>query len=516
VTLQTLFLALVWVCQGAATAAVVEYYTPELRHYFITASPAEQALVESGAMGLWTRTGGSFEAGGADPVCRFYGNTARNPATGASYGPNSHFYTVDAAECAGLQSAYRVDAPSWQFEGFGFQSTRSSGGLCAAPLCPVFRAYNQGYWRGIDSNHRLTADLGAYFETTAAGWAPEGVVMCAPPAPGSCSGAQLAWLEQAMNATLATVNTDADFSLLLESFDGRRYHYARGGATPARSYESASTSKWVSAAVILSLVDRGFLSLESRPQEFLEFWRLPADHPGQAITLRQLLAFTSGFSEEPLCLNLPNVDFAACVQSIYLANRDRRVVPGSEYHYASSHLQIAGLMALRARGLANWNELFAEFQARTGLFPTSRYDLPSARNPRLAGGMHWTGEEYLGFLRALRERRVLSDLMAAQLFSDQRGTARVAYSPALGSTGADWSYGLGNWLECASPVYNCGPGLHRNSSPGAYGAYPFIDFAQGYFGMLARQGGLGTGFEGVAVVRSIEAWAGKWARRSCP
>ena len=266
VTLQTLFLALVWVCQGAATAAVVEYYTPELRHYFITASPAEQALVESGAMGLWTRTGGSFEAGGADPVCRFYGNTARNPATGASYGPNSHFYTVDAAECAGLQSAYRVDAPSWQFEGFGFQSTRSSGGLCAAPLWPVFRAYNQGYWRGIDSNHRLTADLGAYFETTAAGWAPEGVVMCAPPAPGTCSGAQLAWLEQAMNATLAVVNTDADFSLVLESFDGRRYHYARGGATPARSYESASTSKWVSAAVILSLVDRGFLSLESRPR----------------------------------------------------------------------------------------------------------------------------------------------------------------------------------------------------------------------------------------------------------
>ena len=68
-------------------------------------------------------------------------------------------------------------------------------------------------------------------------------------------------------------------------------------------------------------------------------------------------------------------------------------------------------------------------------------------------------------------------------------------SPTLDGLGQDWAYGFGNWLECPTALepdsYNCGTG-HRNSSPGSYGAYPFIDWDNRYFGMLARQGDLGT------------------------
>ena len=55
----------------------------------------------------------------------------------------------------------------------------------------------------------------------------------------------------------------------------------------------------------------------------------------------------------------------------------------------------------------------------------------------------------------------------------------VVGSPALNAFNQDWSYGFGNWLECPTAMgantFDCGSG-HRNSSPGAYGAYPFIDF----------------------------------------
>jgi len=163
-----------------AVQSFVEYYEPELGHYFITASSDEQAFLYSGGAGNWQRTGYAFKEGGSAPVCRFYGNTAVNPATGAIYGPNSHFYTVNAAECAGLKASFNPNASSWKFESDSDQSTPASGGTCASGYAPVYRAYNNGAARGVDSNHRLVSSYSAYQATVAAGWLAEGVVMCAP------------------------------------------------------------------------------------------------------------------------------------------------------------------------------------------------------------------------------------------------------------------------------------------------------------------------------------------------
>ena len=163
-----------------AAVVVVEFYNPDLDNYFIAADPAERAYVESGAVGNWQRTGEEFNAGGLDPVCRFAGNRATNPATGRPYGPNSHFYTADPGECANLKARFSTSAPSWAFEGNEFFITAPVNGRCAAELLPVFRAYNNGFSRGLDSNHRITSNVSAYLATVAAGWIGEGVVMCAP------------------------------------------------------------------------------------------------------------------------------------------------------------------------------------------------------------------------------------------------------------------------------------------------------------------------------------------------
>jgi hypothetical protein len=129
-------------------------------------------------------------------------------------------------------------------------------------------------------------------------------------------------------------------------------------------------------------------------------------------------------------------------------------------------------------------------------------------------GCSGTATEYLGFLRALATGKLLEPATRAALFANQRGAATLTKSPAFSGLGEDWSYGLGNWLECPDAKqlgsYDCGEG-HRNSSAGAYGAYPFIDFDHHYFGVLARQGKLGTGFEGVLVFRAAEAPITRWA-----
>jgi CubicO group peptidase (beta-lactamase class C family) len=359
-----------------------------------------------------------------------------------------------------------------------------------------------------------SSEGGAGATGAASGGAPDAT----PPEPSRCESAR-AELERAMAAALDAAADDPDisqtpsFTLALETADGHRFVHSHGDSSLSTSYESASTSKWVAASVILDLVDQGALQLSDEPGSYLPFWET------RGATLAQLLAFTSGFSQEPLCLNLPRADFADCVEQAYLLNRDDAAPPGSEFDYSSVHLQIAGLMAVSAAHARDFADLFGAWQSKTGLFPSGAFDLPSRDNPRLAGGMHWTGEEYLGFLRALYHGQLLEPATRRAMLENQRGDATVVDSPTLDALGQDWAYGFGNWLECPTALgagsFDCGSG-HRNSSPGAYGAYPFIDFERRYFGILARQGTLGTFREGDALFGVVADDAARWATACDP
>ncbi len=327
----------------------------------------------------------------------------------------------------------------------------------------------------------------------------------APSIPPSCD---LTSLEQNLRQQASAINTDTDFTLLLERFDGRAFSYARGASSAVTVYESASTSKWVSAVVILRLVDTGVLKLSDTAASRLTDWPLSPSHPLSQMTLQQLLSFTSGLTEEPLCLNLPGADFAQCVRQGVSNNNANGRTPGSVFDYNGLHLQVAGLMAIRAAGVADWQALFRSFVQQTGLFTTARYDLPSATNPRLAGGMHWTAQQYLDFLRALQQGKLLSPTLQQQMLANQRGTATVLNSPAVSGFGTDWPYGLGHWLECSHGQCSS---AQRHSSPGAYGAYPLIDYQYNYLAMLAREGALGSFVEGKAIMDTLTPAIAAWA-----
>ncbi len=173
-------------CNVAASAAiqVAEFYNTNLDNYFITADPNEALAIDNGMAGPgWSRTGNTFKSGGTTSVCRFYGSY--------SPGPNSHFYTVNSSECQGLKDQQipagdprKLTVKSWTFESLDFVSTPPTtggvNGACPAGTAPVYRAYNNGYARGVDSNHRITGSLTAIQQVVNRGWSNEGVVMCAP------------------------------------------------------------------------------------------------------------------------------------------------------------------------------------------------------------------------------------------------------------------------------------------------------------------------------------------------
>ena len=153
--------------------AVTEFYHSGLNHYFRTANAAEAAAIDQGSAGAgWARTGQSDPAwltasvapSAAVPVCRFYGTPGR--------GPNSHFYTADAAECA----AVKLDS-GWTYEGIAFYALPVSGGACSTGYRPLYRSYNNRSAQN-DSNHRFTTDLVIRSQMTQLNWIDEGAVMC--------------------------------------------------------------------------------------------------------------------------------------------------------------------------------------------------------------------------------------------------------------------------------------------------------------------------------------------------
>ena len=158
------------------TATVVEFYNTFLDNYFITADAIEATAIDNGSAGLgWMRTGNSFKSGGSTPVCRFYGS--QYP------GPNSHFYALLGPECDSLkqlQASTPATQKRWNFESLDFYSTPPVSGLCQSGTMPVYRAYNNGFARGVDSNHRITSNSAAIQQVISRGWIYEGVVMCAP------------------------------------------------------------------------------------------------------------------------------------------------------------------------------------------------------------------------------------------------------------------------------------------------------------------------------------------------
>ena len=81
------------------------------------------------------------------------------------------------------RQSIRRSAKSWKFESNDFLTTPAVNGGCPAGLVPIYRAYNNGFARGVDSNHRITSSYSAYLQTVAAGSIGEGVVMCAPARP---------------------------------------------------------------------------------------------------------------------------------------------------------------------------------------------------------------------------------------------------------------------------------------------------------------------------------------------
>ena len=336
--------------------------------------------------------------------------------------------------------------------------------------------------------------------------------------PGNGSSCNLQEIESNLNSKLSTYVTSTDFSFYIEREDGRTYSYNNGSSTLNTPYLSASSSKWVSAAAILWVLDNtSGCDLTDIPSDHYS-WSMNSGDLLYNASLSQLLSFTSGMQQDAFCLSIgiPSKTFDNCINdatgSLVSLNEGQGYTPGTNYHYGSPHLQVAGAMAISAGGYSDWHALFNAFKSDIGAFSSSSsvYNRPSLANPRLAGGMTWTANDYIPFLRAIYNKSFLSESLFDEMLKDHIGSKTIAYSPVLDDYNEEWHYGFGVWLECHNSSFNCNT-IDYYSSPGSYGAYPFVSYTKKYFGILARQGALGTFTEGLDLFRHIQSEAENWA-----
>ena len=255
----------------------------------------------------------------------------------------------------------------------------------------------------------------------------------------------------------------------------------------------ASASKWISAAVIMSVVDEGKLSLDDRVIKYIPSF----SGDKSSITIRQLLSHTSGLPADSGlrssgCLSDRFTTLAACAGEI--AAGPLIAAPGTEFNYGGLSMQVAGRVAEIVEAKP-WEEIFQQRIARPLALTTMTYG--SSANPFIAGSVRSSLDDYVRFLQMILNRGVvngrtiLSAASVDEMQKDQTRGAAIGFTPyekygyldaGLPST----RYGLGEWRERVDATGRA----VEVSSQGAFGFSPWIDKERMLVGVLMLRSSL--------------------------
>jgi CubicO group peptidase (beta-lactamase class C family) len=282
-------------------------------------------------------------------------------------------------------------------------------------------------------------------------------------------------------------------------------HAGYGRFGPGTVVDVGSSSRWLAAAAMMTLVDEGLLHLDDPVSMYLpEF-----TGPKAAITIRQLWSYSSGLLATDPSLTDRAITLEECVKRI--AERPLVDEPGTVVTDGFASIQVGARVCEVISG-TTWQEFFRTHLAEPlGMTSTSFNLMGFNRNPFVAGGARSTADDYARFLAMLLQdglwqgRRLLSAEAVAELERDQTADATVASTPytttatLLPSTSGARP-GLGMWREQT----DTGTGkLLIAACPGTYGFTPWIDTSLHLAGVLSMKSDLGTQAYTIMRVRQL-------------
>lgn len=267
--------------------------------------------------------------------------------------------------------------------------------------------------------------------------------------------------------------------------DGKVIYQHQGSAdfTPKTQAPIAGAGDWLTAALVMTFVDEGKLSLDDKVTQYIPLF---GKYMKGYITIRNCLTQTTGIrgDGEGVMKVLQKSKFESLEEEVnsYASKRDIVTNPGTEFYYSPVGINIAARV-LEVIGKKSFDRLMMEriihpLKMRATSFGN---DEGGAINP--AGGARSTANDYINFLSMLLnkgvfgDKKILSEASVEELEKAQFATLPVKYAPKP-VQGAHYSLGAfitDTNTSGAPSVMIC---------PNMLGTAPYIDFCRKYAAIL--------------------------------
>lgn len=240
----------------------------------------------------------------------------------------------------------------------------------------------------------------------------------------------------------------------------------------------ASSSKWLTAALVMTFVDEGKLSTEDTIGKYLPIF---TKHQKGHIKVWHCLSHLTGIQQAGLkegiqqMLSFKTMD--AAMEALAKAPMEGEA--GKTFHYGNAGLQICAAIIEKISN-KDFETLFSERIAQP--LQMHKTDFGKKDIPLAAGGAFSTASDYMNFLIMILNRgmfngkRILSEQSIAAMQVNRTANANIVSSPAQKRAS---SYGYGEWVDEEEN------GITKAvSSPGLFGSVPLVDNKRQYCAFL--------------------------------
>jgi CubicO group peptidase (beta-lactamase class C family) len=239
----------------------------------------------------------------------------------------------------------------------------------------------------------------------------------------------------------------------------------------------ASCSKWLTAALVMTFVDQGKLSLDDKVSTYLPIF---AKYGKGYITIRHCLSHQTGIQQDRVSLLsiLEHRKFANLEEEVndFASKKEIDFNPGTGFFYGGTGLNIAARV-IEVIAKKSFDQLMNERILRPLNMRNTSFFNEKAINP--SGGAVSAAIDYLNFLSMILNKgtfngkRILSEQSIEEMQKNHTAGMPIKYIP---KTAEGFNYGLGEWIQEADEN---GKSIVV-SSPGLFGTWPWVDNCRGY------------------------------------
>jgi CubicO group peptidase (beta-lactamase class C family) len=253
-----------------------------------------------------------------------------------------------------------------------------------------------------------------------------------------------------------------------------------GGYTRNTQEPVASCSKWIAAAMIMTFVEEGKISLEDTIGKFLPVF---SKNGKGRIKVWNCLSHTTGIQGGDITLSslMSRNKYNSLEEEVNdLALKPMAAAPAKQFCYSDIGLNIAG----RIMEVVSGKDFETIFQERIGKpleMNYTTFKTKQAINP--SGGLLSTPSDYMNFLSMLlnkglyKGKKILKEASIEKMQENATEEILVSYVPEQAISS---DYGFGEWILEKDDDDNS----NVLSSPGVLGTFPYIDISRRYAAIL--------------------------------